>query len=60
MSENTITREAAAKRPGSSMRTVERTLRDSRLNAIRRAVARRVRREAAMISRDATGDFAVP
>ena len=44
MSENTITREAAAKRLGCSTRTVERMLRDARLNAIRRAAARRVRR----------------
>ena len=35
MSETTITREAAAKRLGCSMRTVERMLRDGRLQAIR-------------------------
>ena len=35
MSENTITREAAAKRLGCSMRTVERMLRDGRLQPIR-------------------------
>ena len=40
MSENTITREAAAKRLGCSMRTVERMLRDGRLHAIRHADGR--------------------